>query len=401
LSHFAYFWGETEAEIGRRAGRNFAAITDPGTSLETLAREHDFRWLFQNQPDIGGRYSALSHFGMVPGAVIGADVAEILERGVEMAHACAPTQPPRESPGVWLGAVLGRLAREGRDKLTLVMSPRIASFGYWVEQLIAESTGKLGRGIVPVEGEPLGGPGAYGEDRLFVHVKMANDPADKAVTALEKAGRPVVTLVLRDKLDLGAEFMRWEVATAVAGAILGIDAFDQPNVQESKDNTKRVLEGFKRSGRLPAAEAVPAAEAEGALRSLLGKGRQGAYLAVMAYTERTAGSERSLRSIRSAVRDATRFATTAGYGPRFLHSTGQLHKGGPPTGLFLQVVQDDGEEIQIPGQPYGFSVLKQAQALGDLESLSSRKLPVVRVTLGSNPARGWRSLVAAVERAVT
>jgi glucose-6-phosphate isomerase/transaldolase/glucose-6-phosphate isomerase len=276
----------------------------------------------------------------------------------------------------------------------------VATFGYWVEQLIAESTGKQGKGIVPIEGEPLGDPGVYGPDRLFVHIRLQRDREDRRVRALESAGLPVVTLTLRDKLDLGGEFLRWEVATAVAGSILGIDAFDQPNVQESKDNTKRVLDGFKKKGRLPAAEAVAAADAAGPLRELLGRAKKGAYLATMAYTERTSGSERALRDLRTAVRDARKIATTAGYGPRFLHSTGQLHKGGPPTGLFLQVVQDDRREIPIPGEPYGFSVLKQAQALGDLASLESRKLPVLRVTLGADPAAGWRAFVKAAGAAV-
>ena len=400
LSHFAYFWAETEAEVGARTGRHFAAITDPGTPLQELAEEHGFRWIFKNPPDIGGRYSALSYFGMVPGALAGVDVVEMLERGVEMAHSCAPTQAPEKNPGVWLGAVMGRLALDGRDKLTLIASRRVATFGYWVEQLIAESTGKEGKGIIPVEGEPLGAPGVYGPDRLFVHIRVERDPEDRRVKALEEAGLPVVTLTLRDKLDLGGEFLRWEVATAVAGSILGIDAFDQPNVQESKDNTKRVLDGFKKTGRLPEAKSVPAAEAAPELRRLLGRAKRGGYLATMAYTERTAGSERALRQLRELVRDEKHLATTAGYGPRFLHSTGQLHKGGPPTGLFLQVVQEDRTEVPIPGQPYGFSVLKQAQALGDLESLGSRGLPVARVTLGRNPSAGWQALVTAVRAAV-
>jgi transaldolase / glucose-6-phosphate isomerase len=400
LSHFAYFWEETQQEIGGHAGRNFAAITDPGTSLEALAKEHRFRWTFRNPPDIGGRYSALSYFGMVPGALMGVDVVEMLERGVEMAHSCDPTQPVEKNPGVWLGAVLGRLAKEGRDKVTLVLSPRVSTFGYWVEQLLAESTGKEGKGLIPIEGEPLGQPSVYGDDRVFVHVRLERDRPDRDVEALERAGVPVVTLTLRDKLDLGAEFLRWEVATAVAGSILGIDAFDQPNVQESKDNTKKVLDQFKKAGRLPAAESTPAAEADAAFRQLLRRAKKTSYIALMAYTERTRTAERSLAAIRRTLRDATRLATTAGYGPRFLHSTGQLHKGGPRSGLFVQIVQDDRQDLAIPGQPYGFSVLKQAQALGDLESLRSRELPVARITLGSAPAGGWRALVAEAEAAV-
>ncbi len=401
LSHFAYFWDQVRLS-GRdgMAGRHFAAITDPGTSLEKLAKDHGFRWIFPNPPDIGGRYSALSYFGLVPGALMGVDVCELLERAVEMAHSCADSVPADSNPGVWLGAVLGRLSLEGRNKLTLIASPKVASFGYWVEQLMAESTGKQGKGIVPVEGEPLGKPAAYGDDRLFVYIRMDSDPVNRAVRALETAGQPVVTLTLRDKLDLGGEFLRWEVAVAIAGSILGIDAFDQPNVQESKDNTKKVLGKFRTSGKLPAAVSTPAAKARTGLRSLLERAKPGVYFAVMAYTTRTAASEAAIAAIRSTVRDRTHFATTAGYGPRFLHSTGQLHKGGPKTGLFLQVVQDDTRDVPIPGQPFSFSILKQAQSLGDLQSLSSRRLPVLRVTLGREPAAGWKALAAAVETAV-
>jgi transaldolase/glucose-6-phosphate isomerase len=402
LSHFAYFWSEMGGGGDGAAGpgRHFAAITDPGTSLEKLAKEHGFRWIFRNPPDIGGRYSALSYFGLVPGALMGVDVGEMLERAVEMAHSCADSVPADSNPGVWLGGVMGELALQGRNKLTLIASPKIATFGYWVEQLIAESTGKQGKGIVPVEGEPLGKPAVYGDDRLFVYIRLDADPPHKAVEALEKAGQPVVTLTMRDKLDLGGEFLRWEIATAIAGSILGIDAFDQPNVQESKDNTKKVLGRYRASGRLPAAESVPAARSRAGLKSLLGRAKAGAYFAIMAYTTRTSASESAIASMRTSVRDATHHATTAGYGPRFLHSTGQLHKGGPKTGLFLQIVQEDARDVPIPGQPYSFSVLKQAQSLGDLESLTSRRLPVLRVTLGKEAAAGWKALAAAVKSAV-
>jgi hypothetical protein len=253
---------------------------------------------------------------------------------------------------------------------------------------------------VPVEGEPVGKPSVYGDDRLFVYIRMDSDPVNRAVRALERAGQPVVTLTLRDKLDLGGEFLRWEVATAIAGSVLGIDAFDQPNVQESKDNTKKVLAKFRASGKLPGAVSTPAARSRSGLRSLLDRAKPGAYFAIMAYTTRTPASEAAIASIRSTVRDRTHLATTAGYGPRFLHSTGQLHKGGPKTGLFLQVVQDDTRDVPIPGQLYSFSILKQAQSLGDLQSLNSRRLPVLRVTLGREPAAGWKALAAAVKTAV-
>jgi glucose-6-phosphate isomerase len=336
----------------------------------------------------------------VPGALMGVDVEQLLQRALEMTSACADSVPPDSNPGIWLGAVIGQLALNGRNKLTLITSPKVATFGYWVEQLIAESTGKQGKGIVPVEGEPLGRPPVYGGDRLFVYIRMDSDAPNRAVSALEKAGQPVVTLTLRDRLDLGGEFLRWEIATAIAGSILGIDAFDQPNVQESKDNTKRVLAIYKSKGKLPPAESTPASKTRAGLKALLARAKPGAYFAIMAYTARTATSEAAISAVRTAVRDSTRVATTAGYGPRFLHSTGQLHKGGPKTGLFLQVVQQDTTDVPIPGQPFSFSILKQSQSLGDLQSLTSRRLPVLRVTLGKDPAAGWKALVSAVRSAV-
>jgi transaldolase/glucose-6-phosphate isomerase len=400
LSHLAYFWEEVRrAGIDKRE-RQFAAITDPGSGLERLASERDFRWIFLNPTDIGGRYSALSYFGLVPGALMGLDVRELLERTQEMAHSCDATVPVETNPGVWLGAVMGALANRGRNKLTLLMSPQVATFGFWLEQLLAESTGKQGRGIVPVEGEPVGRPEAYGDDRLFVHVRVNGEQDDPAVRALEQAGQPVVTLTLRDRLDLGGEFLRWELATSVAGSLLGIDPFDQPNVQESKDNTKRVLAEFASTGKLPAAHALPAAQAGAAVNELLKARRDGSYLALMAYATRTDASEAALRRARERVRDSTRLATTAGYGPRFLHSTGQLHKGGPPVGLFLQVVQRDAVDVEVPGEPYGFSILKQAQSLGDLQSLESRNYPVLRVDLGDEPEAGWQALTSSIDEAV-
>ncbi len=402
LSHFAYFWGEVGGgkDGATGPGRHFAAITDPGTSLEKLAKDHGFRWIFRNPPDIGGRYSALSYFGLVPGSLMGVDVRELPERAVEMGHSCADSVPAESNPGVWLGAVMGELAVQGRNKLTLIASPKISTFGYWVEQLIAESTGKQGKGIVPVEGEPLGKPDVYGDDRLFVYIRMDADPPNRAVQALEKAGHPVVTLTMRDKLDLGGEFLRWEIATAIAGSIIGIDPFDQPNVQESKDNTRKVLAKYRSNGKLPSAESVPASKSRAGLNALLARAKHGSYFAIMAYTTRSTASESAIASIRTSVRDGTHYATTAGYGPRFLHSTGQLHKGGPKVGLFLQIVQDDTRDVPIPGQPYSFSILKQAQSLGDLESLTSRRLPVLRVTLGKEAAAGWKALAVAVKSAV-
>ena len=400
LSHMAYFWEAVRQTGAHKPERQFAVITDPGSGLERLAAERDYRWIFLNPTDIGGRYSALSYFGLVPGALMGLDVRELLERAVEMAHSCDASVPVEKNPGLWLGAAAGAMARRGRNKLTLVTSPRVPALGYWLEQLLAESTGKLGRGIVPVEGEPLGRPDAYGADRLFVQVRVDGDGEDEAARALAEAGQPVVTLSMRDLLDLGGEFLRWELATAVAGHLLGIDPFDQPNVQESKDNTRRVLADFAASGRLPEAPSVPAGEAGAAVADLLRRARDGSYFAVQAWTARTDASEEAVRRLRARVRDATRLATTAGYGPRFLHSTGQLHKGGPPVGLFLQVVERDAADAEVPGEPYGFSTLKQAQALGDLQSLESRNYPVLRVDLGPDAGAGWRALADAVEEAV-
>ncbi|MGH7776711.1 MAG: bifunctional transaldolase/phosoglucose isomerase [Candidatus Dormibacterales bacterium] len=399
LSHFHFFWARVAAGAGARAGGHFAAVTDPGTPLAELAREKGFRWLFENPPDIGGRYSALSFFGLVPAALMGVDVAALLGRAREMAHACGAGVAVEKSPGPRLGAAMGRLAADGRDKLTLVTSRSVKTLGYWVEQLVAESTGKQGKGIVPVEGEPLGAPSSYGADRLFVHAHMDGDPHDRRLEALEAAGQPVVTLSLRDRLDLGAEFMRWEIAVAVAGSLIGIQPFDQPNVQESKDNTDRVLAEYERRGAMPAvAEVGPdGGQLEAGLAKLLGRVRPGSYFSVMAYTARSAASERAIGQIRVAVRDALGVATTAGYGPRFLHSTGQLHKGGPGKGVFLQVVQEDSREEVIPGQSFGFRTLRAAQALGDLQSLESRELPVLRVNLGGGHTAGWRALAAAVE----
>ena len=401
LSHMAYFWEEVRRSGTQNPGHRFAVITDPGSPLEQIATERGFRWTFLNPTDIGGRYSALSYFGLVPGALMGIDVRELLERAQEMAHSCDASVPVEQNPGIWLGAVLGALAKQGRNKVTLLMSPRVATLGYWLEQLLAESTGKQGRGIVPVEGEPVGRPDAYGSDRLFVYVRVDDDPADEAVLALERAGQPVVTLTMRDQLDLGGEFLRWELATAVAGSLLGIDPFDQPNVQESKDNTKRVLAEFVANGKLPETASVAAPQAGEAVARLLDHSRAGSYFAIMAYTTSTEASVVALRRMRASVRDRTRLATTAGYGPRFLHSTGQLHKGGPPVGLFLQIVQEDARDVAVPGEPYGFSTLKRAQAIGDLQSLESRNYPVVRVDLGSSPEAGWAALAEAVEQAVS
>lgn len=367
-SFFRYFWERT----GGR-GSQFIAITDPGTPLEQLARERQFRRTFVNQPDIGGRYSALSFFGLVPAALIGVDVDTLLHRAHRMAEACAACVPALENPAARLGALLGEAALAGRNKVTFVLSPGIASFGLWAEQLIAESTGKEGKGILPVAGEPLGPTDVYGEDRVFVSMALAGE-ADTEVEArlseLEQAGHPVVHVKLDDRFDVGQEFFRWEFATAVAGAVLRINPFDQPNVAESKANTKAVL--AKGSTPSPAASA---AEAEKFLAAV----KPGDYLAIMAYLPPTPENDRQLAAIRLRLRDRLKVATTLGYGPRFLHSTGQLHKGGPPVGHFLQITERVVDDLPIPGVPFGFGQLEAAQAEGDLVALRARGRPAIRV----------------------
>jgi transaldolase/glucose-6-phosphate isomerase len=360
LSHFAFFWSQV------RDGTHFVAITDPGTPLEMLARERGFRAVFLNPDDIGGRYSALSYFGLVPAALIGDPLHELLDRAEEMATASAGMVPAAQSPGAMLGAVMGECAKAGRDKVTLFLPDEIASFGNWVEQLIAESTGKEDVGIVPIVGEPLGDPSVYGEDRVFVAIGE-----HEGLDALETLGHPALRIAYEDSEQIGAEFFRWEMATAVACYVLGINAFDQPNVQEAKDATKEIL----------ASGAVedPGLDELGVLLKEVGAGD---YVAILAYIDRTSETEDLLQTVRMAIRDRYRVATTVGFGPRFLHSTGQLHKGGANNGVFIQVVdRDRGTDIEIPGAPYTFGTLIDAQALGDLRSLRNRGRRVARVAL--------------------
>ena len=422
LSHCAYFFDQVKARKGMLAGRSFVGITDPGTNLEKIARENGFRHTFLNPSDIGGRYSALSYFGLVPAALIGMDVGAMLARAVRMRHSSAGCVRVENNPGVSLGAALGTLCRAGRDKLTFIVSPPIATFGMWVEQLIAESTGKEGVGLVPVCDEPVGAPRDYGDDRIFAYLRLGNgaDPAqDEAVEALEKSGAPIVRISIDDKIGLGEEFMRWEIATATAGAILGIDAFDQPNVQESKDNTGRLLKEFEYSGKLPR-EAVASdndnfslycpATVRGAigsasnfsslLKGFLKLANARDYFAIMAYLAPGTAVELEIAKIRIAVRNHLRIATTFGYGPRFLHSTGQLHKGGPNTGLFLQITYDHADNPAIPGAKYGFATLNEAQYLGDYESLRHHGRRVIRVHLHGDQEAGLGALRRAIEEAL-
>jgi transaldolase / glucose-6-phosphate isomerase len=389
LSHYKHFAEQVPAE-------NFVAITDAGSGLEKLAREKGFRRVFLNPADIGGRYSALSYFGLVPAAVMGIDIDKLLERADEMARACAANVSAEKNPGVWLGVVFGTLAKAGRNKITLIAPRGIDTFGAWAEQLIAESTGKEGKGLVPVDGEPLGAPAVYGNDRVFVYLQLGKrkDAAmERKLSTLEKTGQPVVHLRLRDIYDVGAEFFRWEFAIATAGALIGIDAFDQPNVQESKDNTKRVLSGqwtvdsgqsvFKnKQFEVYSTTDIGAVKnLRDALRSFTQQAHKGDYLATMAYLEQTPANNAALKAMRVAARDALQIATTVGYGPRFLHSTGQLHKGGANTVLGLQITADDRVDAPVPGEPYSFGTLKRAQAIGDWQALQSHGRRALHVHL--------------------
>jgi hypothetical protein len=351
---------------------------------------------------------------------MGVDIRKLLDRAERVVHACSQVVPASENPGARLGAIIGECAKAGRDKLTIVADPKVESFGLWVEQLIAESTGKEGQGVVPVAGEPLAAPSHYGDDRLFVSIAVGrpDSEVESKLKALEAAGHPVVYRTLNDAYDLGEEFFLWEIATAVAGWRLGINPFDQPNVQESKDATKELLEAFKQSGKLQeqtvlaegdgltvygdeatratlGAEGVP-----GLFKAHLGRVKPGDYIALLDYFEESEDTEGLVQQIRTHLRDATRCATTTGYGPRFLHSTGQLHKGGPDSGVFIQITAADARDVEIPGEPFTFSTLKQAQALGDFNSLSKRGRRAVRVEIGSDVTAGLRRLFEIIREAV-
>ncbi len=358
LSHLAYFWEQVPD------GRHFIAITDYGTGLERIGRDRGFRAVFINPPDIGGRYSALSCFGLVPAVLCGIDASALLDEADRMAGFCEPGIPARLNPGAWLGAALGEAALQGRDKLTLVLPPEVESLGHWIEQLVAESTGKHGTGIVPVEAEELGPPEVYGNDRVFVALRE-----HPALEPLEVAGHPVLRVPCEAAASLGAEFWRWEFATAIACHVLGVNPFDQPNVQEAKEATAVVLAGGGGDPTTPPLDAV------------LSQIRPGDYLALLAYLPRNEATLERLRRARHALRDSYRVATTVGFGPRFLHSTGQLHKGGPNNGIFIQVVDEPGIDRPVPGQPYTFAELEAAQALGDLGTLKQHGRRVARVSI--------------------
>ncbi len=372
----AYFL-ERAADI---PSATFVAVTDSDTPLAQQAAARSFAQAFVNPPDIGGRYSALSFFGLVPAALCGIDVRRVLDSTAAMAQACQSGHLA-DNPGAWLGAVLGAAAGAGRDKLTLVTSPGLTGLGAWIEQLIAESTGKQGRGLLPVDGEPLADPDAYGQDRLFVLVALAAeaDPRTEAqLNRLAQAGYPVVRITIADPYDLGAEFFRWEVATALAGFLIGINPFDEPNVQQSKDITNDLLAVYLHDGRLP--DEVPALSADG-IADFLRAAHPPGYAGLLAYLHRTPEVEDALVRMRRVLRDRLRVATTRGFGPRYLHSTGQFFKGGPPTGRFLIFTADSPFDLTIPGEPYTFGTLFRAQALGDVEALRTGGREARRVHL--------------------
>jgi transaldolase/glucose-6-phosphate isomerase len=405
-----------------KAGSRFIAITDPGSSLQKSAERDGFRHVAFGAPGIGGRYSVLSDFGLVPAAAMGLDLGRLLGITEMMVRSCAADVPAPDNPGVVLGTILGVLGKSGRGKVTIVTSPAIADFGAWMEQLLAESTGKQGRGLIPVDAEPLGAPGVYGQDRLFVYVRLSGDADAKqegAVDALERAGQPVVRITVTDRCHLGQEFFRWEIATAVASSILGIDPFDQPDVEASKDKTRELTAAYEQTGQLPPETAFLEdggislfADEKGrkmfanaktlvdVLTAHFERMRTGDYCALLAYIERNQYHTDALQDIRVIIRDRKHVATCLGFGPRFLHSTGQAYKGGPNTGLFLQITCDDPADLQVPGQEYTFGVVKAAEARGDFQVLAERDRRVLRVHLGTHVAAGLATLNKAVRQAL-
>jgi transaldolase/glucose-6-phosphate isomerase len=417
-----YFFDRVRSKVGEKeVGNRFIAITDPGSKMQQVAEADKFRRIFMGVPSIGGRYSALSNFGMVPGAIMGLNVSKFLKITEEMVTACGASSAADVNPGVILGTILGVAANHGRDKLTIVTSPGIFDLGAWLEQLIAESTGKIGKGIIPVDRERLAKPAAYGNDRVFAYLRLASKPnkaQDAAVAALEKAGHPVVRITLPNVATLGQEFFRWEIATAVAGSIIGINAFNQPDVEASKIETKKLTTQYEATGSLP--PEVPFFEDKGiklfadeknvaavhgpkladVLTAHLSRLGAGDYFAVLGYIPMNAANEKALQGIRHALRDKKKVATVLGFGPRFLHSTGQAYKGGPNSGVFLQITCDDAKDLPVPGQKYTFGIVKAAQARGDFAVLSERGRRALRVHLGKNLKSGLAALAKAVQKAI-
>jgi transaldolase/glucose-6-phosphate isomerase len=392
-SQFEYFFARVREAVGEEeAGGHFVAITDPGSSLVELADERNFRAVFQNDPDIGGRYSALSYFGIVPAVLMGVDIAKLLEGAQVAEQACANYDHSSNNSGLWLGCALGELADAGRDKLMFAVAEPVGSFGVWAEQLIAESLGKQGRGALPVAGEPLGSPDDYGPDRVFIHLQQKDAPEAgfaSEMKDLAKAGHPVFTMDVDGALDLGRIFFFAEFATAVAGWVLRINPFDQPNVQEAKDATNKVLEAEEK-------EEIENAD-DDALKKLLGEAVPPRYLAIGGFVKPSDEFDRAIDGLRAAIRDATKVTTTFGYGPRYLHSTGQFHKGGPETGVFLQLIHDGEEDVEIPGADYTFNELKNAQADGDLLTLRAHGRPAERVRLEGDPVQEVEALTQKIK----
>ncbi len=421
-----YFFERVKETIGAdKAGSRFIAITDPNSKMQKIAEGDHFRHIFFGLPSIGGRYSALSDFGMVPAALMGVDIAAFLESTKRMVDACK-ADDPKDNPGVTLGAILGTLANHGRDKLTIITSPRIADLGAWLEQLIAESTGKEGKGIIPVDREHLDAPDDYGNDRVFAYLRLESAPdqaQDVAITMLENAGHPVVRITLADIYDLGQEFFRWEIATAVAGSIIGINPFNQPDVEASKIVTKELTSAVEATGILPPEDpileedgiklftdeknAARLAQAAGEDKTFFGYIKAhldsvgvGDYVAFLAYVEMNDAHEALIQMPRHSVRDKKKAATCLGFGPRFLHSTGQAYKGGPNSGVFLQITADDAADLPVPGQTYTFGVVKAAQARGDFQVLADRHRRALRVHLGADVCGGLEKLRSAIEQAL-
>jgi len=418
-----YFFEQIKKKVGaKEVGNRFIAITDPGSKMQQVAEADKFRHIFFGVPSIGGRYSALSNFGMIPAAVMGLDVAKFLKNTQEMVKACGASVAADKNPGVVLGAILGTAANQGADKVTIISSPGISDLGAWLEQLLAESTGKQGKGIVPVDREKLAKPAAYGNDRVFAYLRLETKPdkkQDAAVAALEKDGLPVVRISVKNTHNLGQEFFRWEIATAVAGAIIGINAFNQPDVEASKIETRKLTSEYESTGKLPSES--PFFEAEGLkfyadpknmaalsgaatlldlMKLHLDRIRAGDYFGVLGYITMNEANEGALQVIRHNVRDVKKVATVLGFGPRFLHSTGQAYKGGPDTGIFLQITCDDKIDFPVPGQKYTFGVVKAAQARGDFAVLAERGRRALRVHIGKNVKTDLAKLAKAMQKAL-
>ena len=417
----AYFWDAMQKAVGEEAGRHFVAVTDPGSKMQQVAEADGFRRVFMGDPAIGGRYSVLSNFGMVPAAAMGLDLKGFLYSAALMQRGCAAGTPPDENPGVQLGAIIGTAAKAGRDKVTVIASPGIYDVGAWLEQLLAESTGKQGHGIVPVDLEPLGQPDAYGGDRVFAYLRLTEAPdaaQDAAVAALEGAGQPVVRLSLSSTVQVAQQFFLWEFATAVAGAVIGINPFDQPDVEASKIETRKLTDAFAATGKLPDEapflvsegvklftdprnqEALQGDGLDAVIKAHLDRVGPGDYVALLAYINRNAAHIEALQAIRERIRDKKRAATCVGFGPRFLHSTGQAYKGGPNSGVVLQITADDAHDLPVPGEKYSFGTVKAAQARGDFDVLAERGRRALRVHLGADVDAGLARLARAVDAAL-